>query len=886
MKAILRLSLIVFVAIGISNKPAMCQTDYGAIANGDWNNAATWTPATGPPLATDNAFIGSSTPAGSAANATVSLTANEAINSLHLGYTAGTNGMLNLAGNTLTATNIDIGVFAGVGSINHGGGHFETMNFSVFNANTFTFDAADRSANLAIRSGSTVTSADILNVSTAVTVFDQGSQLNLGANLMLTGDLDIRGSGANAAIVDAGGFDITARDIFIGRFSQAGNILNDGAITANRDLFVENNTFTLDANDSVARTVGAGNAGILNLDANSAAQNARVYGGGTINTAATTNLSTGALLTEANSLLDLGANLTLTDDLDIRGTGATAATVNANGFDITARDIFIGRFSQAGDILNDGAITANRDLFVENNTFTLDANDSVAQTVGAGNAGVLNLDAATAAQNARVYGGGTINTVATTNLSTGALLTEANSLLDLGANLTLTDDLDIRGTGATAATVNANGFDITARDIFIGRFSQAGDILNDGAITANRDLIVENNTFTLDANDSVARTVAAGNAGVLNLDAATAAQNARVYGGGTINTVATTNLSTGALLTEANSLLDLGANLTLTDDLDIRGTGATAATVNANGFDITARDIFIGRFSQAGDILNDGAITANRDLIVENNTFTLDANDSVARTVAAGNAGILNLDAATAAQDARVYGGGTINTVASSNLSTSILMTEQGSRLNAGADLVLSGNVDIRGTAANVATLDLQGNDLTADTLFVGRFSAAGELLNDGQVVATNVILDASSLILNGGNDLISNSLQLQANSLLTVQQSLNEMTGLTLDGDTLDLTSVGGGILDLQFDANVLAGLDWGFRWANPIAGDRITALNTLIGNGQITITAPVAVSVFDNGDGYTYVGYNNVVIPEPAGGLVITAFALAGASRRRRFA
>jgi hypothetical protein len=389
----------------------------------------------------------------------------------------------------------------------------------------------------------------------------------------------------------------------------------------------------------------------------------------------------------------------------------------------------------------------------------------------------------------------------------------------------------------------------------------------------------------LDANDSVARTVGAGNAGVLNLDAATAAQNARIYVGGTINTVAATNLSTGVLITDANSLLNLGANLTLTDDLDIRGTGATAATVNANGFDITARDIFIGRFAQAGEILNDGAITANRDLFVENNTFTLDANDSVARTVGAGNAGVLNLDAATAAQNARVYVGGTINTVATSNLNTSILITDQGSRLNAGANLVLSGDVDIRGTGSSVATIDLQGNDLTANTLFVGRFGAAGELLNDGQVVVNNAILDASSLILNDGNDVLSNSLQLQENSMLTVQQSLNGLTGLTLDGNLLDLTSNGGGILDLQFDANVVAGLDWGFRWANPIAGDRITALNTLIGNGQITFTAPAAVSVFDNGDGYTYIGYNTA-IPEPSGAAVIAIIALTRLFRRRRSA
>jgi hypothetical protein len=66
---------------------------------------------------TINSHVFAITPAGSAANATVTLTANEAINALHLGYSVGTNGTLSLAGNTLMANSIDIGNFGGVGSI-------------------------------------------------------------------------------------------------------------------------------------------------------------------------------------------------------------------------------------------------------------------------------------------------------------------------------------------------------------------------------------------------------------------------------------------------------------------------------------------------------------------------------------------------------------------------------------------------------------------------------------------------------------------------------------------------------------------------------------------------------------------------------------------------
>ncbi|MDA1178500.1 MAG: hypothetical protein O2931_06860, partial [Planctomycetota bacterium] len=122
-------------------------------------------------------------------------------------------------------------------------------------------------------------------------------------------------------------------------------------------------------------------------------------------------------------------------------------------------------------------------------------------------------------------------------------------------------------------------------------------------------------TFTLDANDSVADTVAADSAGTLNLHANTAAKNGNVHSGVRINTVAATNLNTSALVLDQGSLLNLGANLTLTEDIDIRGNGTSVATINANGRNITARNIYIGRFTHAGDIINDGAIVATGSLV-------------------------------------------------------------------------------------------------------------------------------------------------------------------------------------------------------------------------------------------------------------------------------
>ncbi len=116
-------------------------------------------------------------------------------------------------------------------------------------------------------------------------------------------------------------------------------------------------------------------------------------------------------------------------------------------------------------------------------------------------------------------------------------------------------------------------------------------------------------------------TVAATNGGTLTLHANTAAQNADIRTGGTINQVAAANFNQSALVLDQGSLLNLGAPINLALDLDIRGTTANVATVNANGQNITARDIFIGRFGSAGEILNDNQINATRNLEVSRGTF-------------------------------------------------------------------------------------------------------------------------------------------------------------------------------------------------------------------------------------------------------------------------
>ncbi|MDA1178499.1 MAG: PEP-CTERM sorting domain-containing protein [Planctomycetota bacterium] len=167
----------------------------------------------------------------------------------------------------------------------------------------------------------------------------------------------------------------------------------------------------------------------------------------------------------------------------------------------------------------------------------------------------------------------------------------------------------------------------------------------------------------------------------------------------------------------------------------------------------------------------------------------------------------------------------------------------------------MTGDVDIRGTGTSAATLDLNGHSLTANTLFVGRFNNAGQVLDDGAIRVNNLSVERSSLNLTGSNDIVDTFLEMRTGSQVTVTQAIGSEAGLTLNGNTLNILDTS--VLDLRFDANTSGlGLDWAFRWANPVAGDRVATLNALRAAGRITVSAPISISIFNNNDGYTYIG------------------------------
>jgi hypothetical protein len=759
------LTLTASLLAAVAAAPAtQAQTSYGAVGNGGWSDPATWTPAGGPPAAADDASIGTNTPSGSAATATVTLTGATSADEVYLGRGSGTNGTLDLNGNVLNANDLNIGTSGGTGTLVRGGGHIEiTDRLTVNGANSFLFEAADLSADLSVTGGASATTAATGNLSTDVDVTGNNSRLNLGADLVLTSDLEVYGSSTAAATVDAQGHDITARSVYMGRIGYQGQILNPGRVTATDDLHISDAAVTLDpAVYSVGDGVYASHGANVTFDPLFSAQRLGVETGSTVTTSATANVNTDVDVTGNNSRLNLGADLVLTSGLEIYGSSTAAATVDAQGHDITARNVYMGRIGYQGQILNPGRVTATDDLHISDAAVTLDpAVYSVGDGVYASHGANVTFDPLFSAQRLGVETGSTVTTSATANVNTDVDVTGNNSRLNLGADLVLTSGLEIYGSSTAAATVDAQGHDITARNVYMGRIGYQGQILNPGRITATDDLHISDAAVTLDpAVYSVGDGVYASYGANVTFDPLFSAQRLGVETGSTVTSSATSNLSTEVDVTGNNSRLNLGADLVLTSDLEVYGSSVAAATVDAQGHDITARNITVGLGGRVGgELLNDGAITAQ---------------------------------------------------------------------------------------------------DLT--------------------------IQDGSSVLLTGGDDVILDDLVLDDGGLLTVAQSVGELTGLTLDGDSLSIAATS--LLTLAFDDRLAAGLDWAFRWANPTGGDRVGTLLDFITDGLIIWSAPWAVAVFDQGDGYTYIGYKDAQVPVPGGLGVVSLLVGSGwlGWRRRR--
>jgi hypothetical protein len=337
----------VYVFLVVWASPSLADT--GAVANGDWSNAATWT--NGVPGASDNVYIGSTAPTGAAAAATVALSQNSSAGNVFLGNGFSTSGALDLAGQVLAANHLYLGSIGGTGRVLRTGGGTLAVG-SVYDngyGSSFALAPADVVSNLTMGSISTVSTSSVANLTNSVLIQDGGT-LALGADLALSGTLQLRGTlNANSHAVSANA--ITAE------ISGVPVFVNPGSLTAST-LTVSNSTagqtsFNLTTADTVSgfRVNGVNTT----LAAGVSVQNLGVDSGGGITATATT--STVGNVT-GSAFVYTGCTLTLGGDLNLTGNLSLSGTINANGHAISAVYIYLTENGSPFAIFNRGSITA------------------------------------------------------------------------------------------------------------------------------------------------------------------------------------------------------------------------------------------------------------------------------------------------------------------------------------------------------------------------------------------------------------------------------------------------------------------------------------------------------------------------------------------------
>jgi hypothetical protein len=355
--------------------------DTGAKSSCNWETASIWTTGT-VPNSSNNVYIGSTSPSGAAATATVTLTACEAANNVYLGNGSGTNGTLDLGGNTLTITsNLVIGQNGGTGTVNEGGGSFTAMNLYVENVNSFTFGANDAVQTLQLSGGSSVTTAAAGNITNGgfnESSVSGASTLTLGANLnMNNGILNVKDSSSK---LDMGGFSLTGYSLLLGwNGSSAVTVANRGALTLT-NLYVGNGlAFNINSGDSVGNFFLRGGASTFNatvgtINLSNGASATTTAAGGIRNAGfGTSNVQTGSTLT-------LGANLNMnTGSLNVQD---SSSKLDMGGHNLSGYELLLGwNGSSAVTAIDAGTISLTNFYLGNGTAFTIHGGDFVGDSI-------------------------------------------------------------------------------------------------------------------------------------------------------------------------------------------------------------------------------------------------------------------------------------------------------------------------------------------------------------------------------------------------------------------------------------------------------------------------------------------------------------------------
>lgn len=763
------------------------------------------------------------------------------------------------------------------------GGLVQAGDILTLNADNFTSSAElvalgdvtiNALSDIALDSGSLASGGALSLNGTNIT---SDVELSADANLILnaTGDLTSSGALVGGAVLDIDGRNITLGDAsaLTGISVDASEDLTvNGTILSNGDIALNGGDVLLNTSSSVGsqETIAIGasdsltNAGTLSAVSNIS-----------LNAAADLTHS-GTILSDANVRFTAGAgaadSLTLTGDVEAAGLididGASITLDNAltglGGVDVRGNDITVTALTdiQSGTSLD---LIATNDLDIAGSLLSL---------------GSLNLDAGNDLSLA-----GTAQSGASADVSAANRLDFTGTLIAEGAVVISAPDL--RLTSGSIGASNALSV-VTTGDLDLGTgLSSLAEInvSTDGALGLTGDLI-SNTSVILDAGSINASGIISG-AQLVDIDAVgslTLTDSAVIASDS--NIAATAGAINNVGLISSGNDTDIGALTVTANDAASTGITNSGAIESSGSLSVTSAaaidNTTVGRLTSigglaltAGSIALDGIVQSggNADLEAANSltlTGSLSVNDSInveagdialqtgsllvtgnnISLISSGDAaldgtlfapGILDISAAVLTLGGVVEAQGLFTAnVTSADIGGS-LFSDQLIDIDTGA-----GDFSLSGILVSDISIDLDGRDITATNsaqIFSGGLftaTASRDISLDGTLSAVGAIsLDAGRDAIVAATVISEDSFAAQAVGLLNQSGSVETARGLTLGGDTVNISGRLTGLGALSIDGgNISLAGGSVIQSADSIT---VTAAQNLTASGDLlTASAP----------------------------------------------